>query len=92
MKVRWSIFDENHEEVASKKEFLGSTIGFGMLTPLGHPDEAMNKPYSLVLEYEHEQHNSDMGEPECPKIELHFIVEPAHFHTESLECSAYELD
>ena len=33
-----------------------------------------------------------MGEPECPKIELHLIVEPAKMHTESLECTDDELE
>lgn len=32
-----------------------------------------------------------MDMPECPKIELHFIVEPAKMHTESLECTEDEL-
>ena len=32
-----------------------------------------------------------MGMPDCPKIELHFIVEPSKIHTESLECTDDEL-
>ena len=63
-----------------------------MITPLGHPDEAMEKPYTLLLEYEHEHHKHDSGEPECPKIEVHFVVNPAHFHVEALECSEDDLE
>lgn len=67
-------------------------LGFGMITPKGKPEEAKKKPYNLVLEYEHEQSHTEMGEPECPKIEVHFIVEPAKMHVESLEYSDYEIE
>ena len=63
-----------------------------MLTPTGHPDHAYDEPYSLYIEYEHLHHNHVLEGPPCPKIELHFVVEPAHFHVDSIECTAEELE
>ena len=63
-----------------------------MIIPQGDPAEAEDHPYTLLLEYEHEQSHDEMGEPECPKIEIHLVVEPAKLHTEALECSDEEID
>ena len=84
VKVRYSIMNSEHEVVASEAEYLDSTVGFGMLTPLDPHEGALDAPFTLLLEYEHEHGKRDLGAPECPKIELHFVMEPAHFHTESL--------
>lgn len=92
MKAQWTIYDGDREIVSGHKDFLERSTGFGMLTPTGEPDKAMEHPYTLKIEYEHEQTHEEMGEPECPKIELHFVVEPAKMHTESLECTDYELE
>ena len=92
MLARWAILDHDQELVSSDSDYLGSTVAFGMLTPLGHPDEAMANPYTLRLEYEHERHKAEPGEPECPKIEVHFVVEPAHFHVEAMECQDEDLE
>ena len=82
----------DHEVVSSDDTYYGSATAFGTLTPLGHPDQALEKPWSLQLQYEHEHEKHAFTEPPCPKLEVHFVVEPARFHTESLECDATELD
>ena len=88
VKARWAILDEDLEVISHQVEYLETTTGFGMLTFSGLPSEAIEKPFTLLIEYEHDhQLRVDADVPPCPKIELHFVVEPAHFHTESIECT-----
>ena len=43
------------------------------------------------MEYEHEHVKRDASGLDCPKIEVHFVVEPANFHVDSLTCSHDEI-
>ena len=56
VKVKWSILDHSGEEVnrSSSKDFKQSVTDFGMITPSHNPSEAIQHPYKLVLEFEHE--------------------------------------
>ena len=92
VKFHYAILDNERDVVVQDSELHESKVAFGMLTHTGHPDDALNEPFMLVIFYEHEHEKNELGIPECPKIEIHLVVEPAHFHVESLECSPYELD
>ena len=59
---------------------------------MGDPAKATEHPFTLVIEYEHEHHKSDPNGLTCPKVEVHFVVEPVNFHIDSIECSTEELD
>ena len=55
VKVRWTIKAPDQEVVAGDQGFKESAVGFGMITPVGkNPKEALDHPYTLYLEYEHE--------------------------------------
>ena len=64
-----------------------------MLIPVDRPEDALEKPFTLIVQYEHEHSKNDIGgSPDCPKVEIHLVVEPANFHQESIECTKDELD
>ena len=55
VKVRWTIKSYDQEVVAGDENFKESVVGFGMITPVGmKPNESLEHPYTLYLEYEHE--------------------------------------
>ena len=55
VKVRWTIKSHDQEVVAGDENFKESVVGFGMITPVGmKPNESLDNPYTLYLEYEHE--------------------------------------
>jgi len=85
--VRYSIMTHDHEIIFENQEFQVSHAGFGMITPSFRPNLALDKPFIIRLEYEHEHNKNDFSLIDCPKVEVHFTVEPANFHVDSLRCS-----
>ena len=51
----------------------------------------MNKPFSLIIYYEHEIRKGSADEDDCPLVEVHFVVEPILFQIDSLRCTKQEL-
>ena len=92
VKVKYQILDHNNELVTQNVEPEDRIVGFGVLTPLLNPKEALEHPYTLQLLYEHQHHKSDGTVPECPKVELHFVLEPAREHAQALQCDDSEYD
>ena len=63
VKAKYVILNHNQEVVKQQHDFLGSTVAFGMLTPVDRPEDALDLPYTLVIEYEHEHHKNSMESP-----------------------------
>ena len=91
VKVRVQMIGHNHEIIADSQDFDYNHIMFAQVAPQGSPSDAIAYPFSLVLLFEHEHHKHDMSEPDCPKIEIHFTVEPVNFHVDSITCTDDEL-
>lgn len=87
VKIKFTIYDSQREIVAKKTEFIENDVSFGSLVPSGRPQDAEHEPWTIHLEFEHEHQMNLLDEVECPMFEIHFIVEPVHFHVDTLECS-----
>jgi hypothetical protein len=89
--VRAQIQDAHKQIVKDTDDYDYDHLVFGILHPRSSPSVAFDQPYTLILFFEHEHHKHDMSEPDCPKIEIHFTVEPVNFHVDSITCTDDEL-
>ena len=95
MKVRYAILDSENVVVSEGKTFESNSVDWGKIRPRYRIEEAYEKPYVLILYYEPEKGKKSPRDAEtfdCPKIEIHFVVERIMTHMNEILCDDFELD